>query len=73
MSRDHDAAIRLLADLLGLSASPSRADLDPGEHWSYWREEEAAALSLTAYAKAAGVDLVELARERSARLIRQFA
>lgn len=73
MSRDHEIGHSLLADLLGLSCSPTLRGVSRGESWSYWREEEGAVLALQRYANAVGVDLVEIARERSASMVRQFA
>lgn len=46
MSRDHEVAHSLLAELLDLPASPTLTGVARGEHWSYWREEEGAVLAL---------------------------
>lgn len=66
MSREHELGHHLLAGLLRLPCSPTMRGLalvatGIGPHWPAWRKEEAAVLALQAYARAAGVSLVEIA------------
>lgn len=62
MNRTHDIAHALLADALGLANSPTLRAIAAGSHWPHHRAEEAAVLAFQAYAKAAGVDLAEVAK-----------
>ncbi len=68
MNRGHDLAHSLLADLLGLPASPTLkavAGRPYTPYYEWWWVEERAVLALQAYAKVAGVDLGALAAKRS--------
>jgi hypothetical protein len=64
-NRSHDLMHSWLAFVLGLDASPTLKGVASGEYYEHWREEEAAVLSLCAYANAAGVDLFEVAKRYS--------
>lgn len=66
MSREHEVAHTLLAHLLGLPESPTLRGVADGSFWPHWRAEEAAVLALQAYARAAGVSLVDVAERLSA-------
>src|SRR6185312_3200388 len=65
MSREHEVAHSLLAALLGLDESPTMRGVADDDFWPYWHAEEAAVLGLQAFARAAGVDLIEAARRFS--------
>jgi hypothetical protein len=67
MSREHEVCHSLLAAWLGLPESPTLRGVADGSFWPHWHLEEAAVLAIQAFARAAGVDLVEVAgtKERS--------
>lgn len=62
MNREHDLIHCMLSHMLGLNASPTLKGVASKRFFSGWREEEAAVFALVRFAKAAGVDLVEVAR-----------
>ena len=66
MSREHEIAHGILAHVLGLGESPTLRGVAQSNYWREWPAEEAACLALQRYARAAGVNLVEVA-ERLAR------
>jgi hypothetical protein len=61
MNREHDLTHSLLAWWLGLACSPTLYGMATGIVARRWREEEAAVLAVQRYARAMGVDLVEVA------------
>jgi hypothetical protein len=61
MSREHEIAHSILAAVLGLKESPTLAGVAAERFWPFWDKEEAAVLAFQAYARAAGIDLVEVA------------
>lgn len=65
MSRDHEICHSLLAFWLGLPHSPTLMGVARGEHWPHWQAEEAAILAVQRYARAAGVDLQDIAAKAS--------
>jgi hypothetical protein len=65
MNVEHDMLHSLLAHILGMDASPTLKGVASGKHYPHWREEENAVFALAAYANAAGVDLMEVARRWS--------
>ena len=67
MSREHEIGHSLLAHVLGLPESPTLRGVAEMRYWPAWRAEEAAVLALAAYARAAGVDLVERAHALAAQ------
>jgi hypothetical protein len=65
MSREHELGHSILAHLLGLPESPTLRGVADSRFWPHWRAEEAAVLALQAYARAAGVNLVDVAEHIS--------
>jgi hypothetical protein len=61
MNREHDLAHSLLSYWLGLPYSPTLYGQAIGRPSAFWREEEAAVLSLQRFARIMGIDLVEVA------------
>jgi hypothetical protein len=62
MNRTHDLTHSLLAGWLGLPCSPTLHGIATDATYEHWQREEAAVLAIQAFAKAAGVDLMALAR-----------
>ena len=63
MNEQHDLLHSLIAHWLGMDASPTLKGVASGKHYPHWREEENAVFAIAAYANAAGVDLMEVARK----------
>lgn len=63
MNREHDLTHSLLAHWLGLDYSPTLYAVANGQRSAIWQAEESAVLAIQQFARAAGVDLVKLARE----------
>jgi hypothetical protein len=62
MNEQHDLIHSWLAHVLGMEASPTLKGVASGKHYKHWREEENAVFAIAAYANAAGIDLMEVAR-----------
>jgi hypothetical protein len=63
MNREHNLTHSLLAHWLGLDYSPTLHAVANGQRSAIWQAEESAVLAIQQFARAAGVDLVKLARE----------
>lgn len=65
MSREHEITHALLARWLDIPENPTLRGAATGKHWPHWRDEEAAVLAIQKLARALGIDLVALARNRT--------
>jgi hypothetical protein len=63
MSREHELMHHLIAHWLGLPLSPTLAAVASGSVDDDWRLEEAAVLAIQAFARAKGINLVDLAKK----------
>lgn len=69
LNREHDLAHSLLAYWLGLDASPTLLDVSLARPRALIHDaEEAAVLAVQTFARAVGVDLVEVARRASSEV-----
>jgi hypothetical protein len=62
MSREHEVTHHLLAHWLGLPHSPTMMSIAISNVFKDWRTEEAAVLSIQAFARLMKVDLLEAAK-----------
>jgi len=62
MNREHDLAHSLLAHWLGLDYSPTLFAVAHGQTSPLWEAEESAVLAIQRFARAAGVDLLSVAK-----------
>jgi hypothetical protein len=65
MSREHEIGHSILAEILGLPESPTLRGVARGKYFEGWRAEEAAVLGLQAFARAAGISLLDVAERLS--------
>ncbi len=65
MNADHDLAHSIVCHVLGMPWSPTLRAVADGKTHPLWQREEAAALAFQAFANAAGVPLIEVARRLS--------
>jgi hypothetical protein len=62
MNREHDISHSIIAHLLRLECSPTLLGVASGKTYRHWPIEEQAVLRLQGFARAVGVDLIEVAK-----------